>query len=126
MDWYRGSIDAYWSLLSSMGILSGFGEGVHRLFFGRQCLWPAGKDLIFFCSIAILFFLIPRIWAKRANLFVAAVILAFGIKCFILYTGCARGICPDKRIGIFLVLLLPMIITAATALPDIKLKNETH
>ncbi|HVW61574.1 MAG TPA: hypothetical protein VHC48_16090, partial [Puia sp.] len=46
-----------------------------------------GKIFVFFCGIAIILFLVPRIWAKRANIFVAAVILAFAIKSFILFTA---------------------------------------
>ena len=82
-----------------------------------------GKIFIFLCCIAVPLFLIPRIWAKRTNLIVCAIILAFGLKTFILYTSCYKGICPEKHIGIFLVLLTTIIMTAAAALPDIKLKD---
>ena len=34
------------------------------------------------------------------------------------------GICPDKKAGIFLVLIAPVIITLAAVLPDMKLKKE--
>lgn len=83
-----------------------------------------GKIFVFFCSIAILLFLVPRIWAKRANIFVAAVILAFAIKSFILYTACYRGICPEKRAGIFLVLLGGILIVAAAVSPNTRLKEK--
>jgi len=82
-----------------------------------------GKIFIFFCCIAVPLFLIPRIWAKRTNLVVCAMTFAFSLKTFILYTACYRGICPEKHIGIFLVLLAPLIMIAAAALPDIKLKD---
>lgn len=84
-----------------------------------------GKIFIFFCCLAIPLFLIPRIWAKRANLFVCALTLAFAVKTFILYTACYRGICPEKHIGIFLELLAPIIMTAAAVLPDTQLKNRS-
>ena len=84
-----------------------------------------GKIFVFLCSIAIILFLIPRVWAKRANIFVGALTLAFSIKCFILYTACYRGICPDKRIGIFLILLASILMIGAAVLPNTRLKNET-
>ena len=85
-----------------------------------------GKVFMFFCGIAIVLFLIPRIWAKRGNLFVCAISLAFSAKTFILYTSCARGICPEKRIGIFLVLLASIVMMVAAVLPDIQLKDKSR
>jgi len=83
-----------------------------------------GKIFVIFCSMAIVLYLIPRIWAKRTNMFVAAIVLAFAIKCFILYSSCYTGICPEKRIGIFLVLLASMIMVAAALTPKIAVKDN--
>jgi hypothetical protein len=69
-------------------------------------------------------YLIPKVWAKRTNIVVAAITVAFAIKCYILYTGCYRGICPDKRIGIFLILLAAGISMLASLLPDLPVKRE--
>src|ERR1700743_2166491 len=63
-----------------------------------------GKVLIFLGGVQILLFLIPRIWAKRANIFMSAVTFAWSVKSFILYSSCYRGICPERRLGLFLVL----------------------
>ena len=83
-----------------------------------------GKIFIFLSVIAIILFLIPKIWAKRTNIFVGAITIAFGIKCFLLFTACYKGICPDKKLGIFLVLIASAIMTLAAILPDIKLKDR--
>ena len=85
-----------------------------------------GKIFMFFCGIAIILYLIPRIWAKRANLFVCAINFAFAINIFIRFTGCARGVCPEKRIGIFLMLLASIIMVVAAVLPDIQLKDKSR
>ncbi len=50
-----------------------------------------GKVLIFFSVIQIFLFLVPRVWAKRANIFVGAVAFAWGVKSYILYSACYRG-----------------------------------
>ena len=84
-----------------------------------------GKVFVFLCVIAIIFFLIPKVWAKRANIFIGALTIAFGIKCFLLFTACYKGICPDKKLGIFLVLIASAIMTLAAILPDIKLKDRS-
>src|SRR5258708_765070 len=68
-----------------------------------------GKVFSVLAVIAIIFFLIPRIWAKRANFFLGALTLAYAVKSFIVFTGCYRGICPEKRIGIFLMLFSTLV-----------------
>jgi hypothetical protein len=83
-----------------------------------------GKVFVFLSVIAIILFLTPKIWAKRANIFVGALTIAFGIKCFLLFTACYKGICPDKKLGIFLVLIASAVMTLAAVLPDIKLKER--
>jgi hypothetical protein len=83
-----------------------------------------GKVLIFFCVIQIVLFLLPKVWAKRANILVSAMTIAFAVKSFILYTACYKGICPDKRAGIFLVLGMAVIMLVASFLPDLPVKEE--
>lgn len=83
-----------------------------------------GKVLLFFGVVAILFFLIPRIWAKRANIFMAGIILAWSFKSYLLYTACYRGICPSAHIGIFLVLGGAVIVMIATLTPKLPVKQD--
>ena len=101
---------------------------LHKAFTGffseNNAYGRPGKIFIFFSGIAIILFLIPRIWAKRTNIFIGAIILAFAIKSYILYTACYRGICPEKRAGIFLVLLGAVLIVAAAVSPNVQLKEK--
>ena len=83
-----------------------------------------GKVLIVFCGVEILLFLIPKIWAKRANLFMAAVTVAWSIRSYILYTGCYKGMCPERRLGIFLILGGSVIALVASLLPDLSVPDE--
>ena len=62
-----------------------------------------GEVLIFLSIVEVILFLIPRIWAKRTNIFVLAIAFAWAVRSYILYTGCYRGICPERMIGIYLV-----------------------
>jgi hypothetical protein len=81
-----------------------------------------GKVFLVLGIVQILLFLIPRIWAKRVNLLVSAVTIAFAFKSFILYTACYRGICPEKRAGVFLMLAAPVVILVAALLVDLPMK----
>ncbi|HEX5151958.1 MAG TPA: hypothetical protein VFW07_10945 [Parafilimonas sp.] len=70
--------------------------------------------------ILILFFILPKIWAKRINLFVAAINLAWSIRNYILLTTCYMGECPHKKMGLFIPILLCAFILIMTFLPDLK------
>ena len=83
-----------------------------------------GKVLIFFSVVEILLFAVPRVWAKRANIFVTVLAIAFAIKSYILYTSCYGGICPDKRVGVFVVLGSAIITLLAALLPDLPIRTE--
>lgn len=94
-------------------------------FFSEQNIYGRpGNVLAFFAAIEILLFLIPRVWAKRANILVAAMAFAFSIKSYVLYASCYRGICPERRAGIFLVVLGALIALAASLLPDLPVKEK--
>jgi hypothetical protein len=83
-----------------------------------------GKVLIFFGGVEIFLFAVPKVWAKRANILIAALAFAFAVKSYILYTACYGGLCPDKKPGIFLVLGASLVILLAALLPDLALKEE--
>ena len=83
-----------------------------------------GKVLVFLGVIALILFLVPRIWAKRVNMLLGAVTLAFSLKSYILFVSCYRGICPDKKAGIYLILIAPVVMVLSSVLTDIKLKEK--
>jgi hypothetical protein len=91
----------------------------------RNMYGRPGKVLVFLSVLALVLFLAPRIWAKRTNMLLGAVILAFAIKSYILYVSCYRGICPEKKAGIYLILIAPAIMVLSSILPDIKLREKT-
>ena len=83
-----------------------------------------GKFLTLLSMVMIVLFAIPKVRAKRTNLVVAAITVAFAIRSYILFTGCYRGICPEKRVGIFVVLTSAAITLVASLLPDLPVKQE--
>lgn len=90
-------------------------------FFSEENIYGRpGRTFIFFAAITSAFFMIPRLWAKRWNLFFCSLNLAYAIKTFILFTGCYRGICPQKQVGIWLMLASALGIMAAALLPDLR------
>jgi hypothetical protein len=72
----------------------------------------------------IIFHFIPRLWAKRSNLLVVALNIAWAIRNYFIISMCREGDCPEKQIGLWLVLLASVLILIAALFPDIKLKEE--
>lgn len=83
-----------------------------------------GRVFIVVGIIAIILYLLPKIWAKRWNVFFCAVVLAFAVKTFILFSGCYKGICPEKQAGIWVMLGSAALMMLAALLPDIKMKKN--
>jgi hypothetical protein len=67
--------------------------------------------------IAIVLFIIPRIWAVRANIFVVAFNLSWASRNYLIITQCELGECPEKRLGIYLLMVLSGILFLMTLVP---------
>lgn len=94
-------------------------------FYSEQNVY--GKPGKFFIGVVIfniIFFAIPRLWAKRWNLLISAIIVAFAIRTFIVYTGCYGSICPEKKAGIWLMLGSAILILVMSVLPDMSLSEN--
>ena len=71
--------------------------------------------------LLIVFFLVPRLWAKRINVFVAAINLAWGIRNYVLLSTCYMGECPLKKPGLFIMLALCTFIQVMSLFPKIEI-----
>lgn len=68
----------------------------------------------------IIFFIIPKIWAKRINVFIAAINLAWSVRNYILLSTCYMGECPHTKPGLYLSILLCAGILIMSFLPDLR------
>ncbi len=80
-----------------------------------------GKFILIFTIIILLLMLLPRIWAKRINLFLGAVLVAYTFKTYVLYTSCYMAYCPEKKAGIYVMFISSVIVFIATVFPNMKL-----
>lgn len=106
-----------WVTIDSLG-LTLTGMDTRGTDFGK----PGYFHLIMAGAYLILTFT-PRIWAKRMNLLVVALNLAWAIRNFISIPACSGGECPDKQLGIFLMLACSVILMLCALFPDIKLED---
>lgn len=77
---------------------------------------------IFFTVISLVLFLIPKLWAKRINLFMVALNLAWTIRNFFVVSSCFAGECPEKQIGLYGLIITSVGILIMATLPKIATK----
>jgi hypothetical protein len=82
-----------------------------------------GKLLVVLGTIILIFMLLPRIWAKRTNLFICALVVAYAIKTYILFSSCYNNYCPQKLFGLYLMVFCTVLMLVAAALPKMTIKN---
>lgn len=95
------------------------------LFSEKNAYGKPGKFLIFYAVLSAFFIVVQKVWAKRVHLFLAALVLGYAIKSYILFTSCYNAYCPDKKIGIYLMMGCCVVILVAAIFPDLKLKRTT-
>ncbi|GAO43676.1 hypothetical protein [Flavihumibacter petaseus] len=98
-------------------IVKGFDAGNTK--FGKPGLVNS-----FMSVCAILLFLIPRIWAKRFNLFFTGFNLAWAIRNFILLATCRSGDCPIKQPALYVMLGASLLMIGMAMFTDLPLKDE--
>ena len=76
------------------------------------------------CVVMLVMFAVPAIWAKRTNVFIAALNLAFSIRNFIVLPFCIAGECPEKKPGLYLLVALAVIIQAMALLPKMDVTKK--
>jgi hypothetical protein len=85
---------------------------------------PALMNL-FLGGIALILFIIPRLGAKRANLFFCAANLGWAFRNFIVVSTCYAGECPEKQAGLYLLQLAAIAMLLAAVLPDNRLESQS-
>ena len=80
-----------------------------------------GKLLVAIGVITLLFTLLPKLWAKRVNLFLTALCVGYTIKTYILFTSCYNVYCPQKLAGIYIMLGASVMMLIASVFPGIKM-----
>lgn len=74
---------------------------------------------IIFTIFFLAFTFIPKIWAKRWNLPITALNLAWAIRNYVLISSCSAGECPVKHAGLYLLIPISVIILVSSLFPDV-------
>jgi hypothetical protein len=91
------------------------------VFSEKNAYGKPGKYLIFFAVTSTILILLQKVWAKRVHLFFAGLTVGYAIKTYVMFTSCYNAYCPDKKIGIYLMMICCIVIFIASVFPDLKL-----
>ena len=81
---------------------------------------------LFLTFVFIVFNFIERIWAKRINIFVVAINLAWAIRNYIIISACQGGECPEKKAALYAVVLGSIAMLVTALFPDIDIQDRQH
>ncbi len=87
--------------------------------FGRPGLFIAYTS-----GIAAILFLLNKIWAKRVNIFITTFALAWSLRNYIILSTCFGGECPEKLVGLYLLVFLSICMFIMSLLPTIKVTDS--
>jgi hypothetical protein len=82
-----------------------------------------GKFIVVVAAVVFVFMLLPKVWARRTNLFLCALLLGYAIKTYILFTSCYNAYCPEKKPAIVLMLLCTVLLMIAAVFPHLKIND---
>lgn len=82
------------------------------IYYGR-----AGRIITIIAGLIFLLMWVPKMWAKKTNLFLAALLVAFSIRTYFLFTTAVIPGEVVKKAGIYLIIPLSVIILISSVFP---------
>ena len=82
------------------------------------------KLLLSFSGFVVIAAFIKKLMFKRAALLVGGLTVAYAIKNFLLFGSCYRGYCPEKHIGLYLMLVASVVMFISTFFPEGKSSDK--
>ena len=82
-----------------------------------------GKPAYFHFVMAafyLVFNFTPRIWAKRVNLLIVALNIGWTARNYFLISACAGGECPEKKVGLYIVVISSVAMMVVALFPKIE------
>jgi hypothetical protein len=90
---------------------------------GNTNFGSPGAIHIILCVFAIILFLLHKVWAIRTNLFIATFNFAWSIRNFLIITHCELGECPEKRFGIYAVIIFSFFMLLMAFFPKMDIDD---
>lgn len=82
-----------------------------------------GYFTILLSAIIFIMTLVPRIWAQRVSIVMAALNVGWALRNFFLLSACSGGICPQRQPALYLYLALALLLLPAILIQKLKLQR---
>lgn len=106
-----------WACFTEWVYIAALGKTISGLDASGTNFGKPGKLHVSLAILTGILFILPFVWAKRANIFLCAFNLAFAIRNYIIITMCSGGECPEKRAGIYLIMVASVLMLLMSFLP---------
>jgi hypothetical protein len=114
-----------WSCFQDWVFIEAIGKSITGMDAAGTNYGRPGKLHIYLSVVSLILFLLPQVWAKRINIFICAFNLAFAIRNYIIISMCSGGDCPDKKTGLYLMLISSAMMLVMSFLPNGTAKIDT-
>jgi hypothetical protein len=128
------AISKYLSLLSFLVILiacfmpwtyhADINQNFNGFYSEKNIYGKPAKLILIFAGITTLCAFLNVLWIKRTALLVGGLSVAYAIKNFLLFGSCYLGYCPEKKIGLYLMLASSIMIFVMSLFPEGKVNNK--
>jgi hypothetical protein len=83
-----------------------------------------GKFFAYFGGLSLVLFALPFIWAKRFNMALAAMLIAWSFRNFMVLSACQMGARSEKQWPLYACIIISFGILIMTFLPKIKIPKS--
>ncbi len=77
-----------------------------------------------FTALFLVFHLLPKLIAKRINIVVVALNLAWAVRNYFIIAACQGGECPVRQAGLYLALACSVLMLLAALFPDMEIPQD--
>ncbi len=83
-----------------------------------------GRFFAYIGGLSFILFLLPYLWAKRFNVALGALLIAWAFRNFMVLSACQMGDCPQKQWTLYACIIISIGILIMTFLPKINISKS--
>jgi hypothetical protein len=102
------------------------GKNFTGFFSEKNIYGKPGKFLVIAGGLTTLIAFVKIVWLKRVALFLSAINVAYAVTAFIRFGSCYDGYCPERKFGLFLMLVTTIALLVISMLPKGIVKSTAN
>ncbi len=100
------------------------GKSFNGFFSEKNMYGKPGIFIMFFAITSLVLIYLDKIWAKRLHIILSAVNIGYLIRIYILFTSCYNAYCPEKKAGLYLLIIGSVVMMVVSLFPDVKIEES--